>query len=358
MRRLLILCTFLLVCASQPVVVDVFSKGEGGYSCIKIPYILATPRGALIAWGEARFANCSDYTGTDLVTKRSEDGGLTWSPLSVFFGNSSAKEFNVIGNAAPVVTLKNKIVVPFNRNNHDVLVMESVDDGLTWSGPVNVTTQTNLPQWGWVGLGPPAGLVLRHGAYAGRIVVPAYHDLSHDFDGEVSHGHLIISDDEGATWRLGGVMTGLSATNECQAVELTDGTIVVNSRGFLTHRFVTNSTDGGETFGPTVETNLPEPLTGCEGSMIRPEPGSDVLLYSGLNDADILSLRYNLTLFTSKDAGLSWQPQFLIDDGPSSAYSAMVIMPNSSIGILYERSQTLQVIFVPDHISFKIIEPR
>lgn len=354
-NTLLFLFCSSIFAVTRGALVDVFSKGEGGYSCIKIPYILATPRGALIAWGEARLANCSDYTGTDLVTKRSEDGGLTWTPLAIFYSNSSETEFNVIGNAAPVVTASGRIVVPFNRNNHDVLVVSSEDDGLTWSPAVNVTLQTNLPQWGWVGLGPPAGLLLKVGPHAGRLVVPAYHDLSHDFDGEVSHGHLLFSDDEGVTWRLGGKMSGLSATNECQAAEMSDGTIVVHSRGFLTHRFVTYSTDGGETLGPTFEVNLPEPFMGCEGSTIRPYPDSDTLLYSGLHEADLLGLRFNLTLHTSKDAGRTWAPQFVIDAGPSSAYSALVVLANSSVGVLYERSQTLQVIFVPDHISFKII---
>lgn len=55
---------------------DVFGKGEGGYFCIKIPDLLHLRRsGRLLAFGEARTGSCSDYAATDLVTKRSDDGG-------------------------------------------------------------------------------------------------------------------------------------------------------------------------------------------------------------------------------------------------------------------------------------------
>ncbi len=100
---------------------DVFSAGEGGYYCIKIPVLLSTQNSTLIALGEARRPDCSvyaleimtvfslttgvclqDYTWTDLVIKRSTDGGATWSNLTVLYSNSSTTDFNVVGNAAIV----------------------------------------------------------------------------------------------------------------------------------------------------------------------------------------------------------------------------------------------------------------
>eukprot|EP00042_Codosiga_hollandica_P042198 m.384266 g.384266 ORF g.384266 m.384266 type:complete len:242 (-) comp56269_c0_seq7:873-1598(-) len=82
--------------------VDVFTAGENGYFCIKIPVLLTTQNGTLIAMGEARKPDCSDYTWTDLVIKRSTDGGATWSPLEIFYSNSTEGDSNVIGNAAIV----------------------------------------------------------------------------------------------------------------------------------------------------------------------------------------------------------------------------------------------------------------
>ena len=82
--------------------IDVFSKGESGYFCIKIPYLLKTQNNTLIAFAEARMDSCSDYAWTDLVYKRSTDNGHSWSALEVLRSNSTDETSNVIGNAAPV----------------------------------------------------------------------------------------------------------------------------------------------------------------------------------------------------------------------------------------------------------------
>ena len=63
--------------------VPVFTGGEGGYVGFRIPGILAT-QGVLLATAEGRKYSCSDYNGQhDIVLKRSEDGGRSWSPLIV-----------------------------------------------------------------------------------------------------------------------------------------------------------------------------------------------------------------------------------------------------------------------------------
>jgi hypothetical protein len=129
----------------------VFRRGEGGYYCIKIPSLVATANGTLIAFGEGRMFSCSDFTWTDLVYKRSTDGGKTWSPLKILYSNSSAEtgEHNVIGNAAPVVLAgSRRILLPFCRNNLQVLTTHSDDDGVSWSPPVNISGVVH-PSWAW-----------------------------------------------------------------------------------------------------------------------------------------------------------------------------------------------------------------
>ncbi len=95
--------------SSSSAKVDVFVMGEGGYYCIKIPYLLLTSNGTFIAFGEGRIGDCGDYAETDLVYKRSTDGGKTWSPLAVLRADTTPNNTNIVGNAGPVqVNLKQK----------------------------------------------------------------------------------------------------------------------------------------------------------------------------------------------------------------------------------------------------------
>ena len=110
-----------------------------------------------------------------------------------------------------------RIVVPFCRNNQEVWITYSEDDGQSWSAPVNISSTTTHPQWKWIGTGPPAALQLA----SGRIVVPSYHSrLPYATDGEVTHSHVLISDDGGDTWRIGGSLApSVRLSSECQAVQ-------------------------------------------------------------------------------------------------------------------------------------------
>lgn len=66
----------------------------------------------------------------------------------------------MIGNAAPVQDRgSGRILVPFCRNNHDVLLKYSDDDGVSWSTATPVPSAT-MPQWRWIGLGPPGSVYI------------------------------------------------------------------------------------------------------------------------------------------------------------------------------------------------------
>lgn len=56
---------------------EVFSKGEAGYHCIKIPYLIQAESGTILALAEGRMGSCSDFAWTHLVYKKSYDGGKT-----------------------------------------------------------------------------------------------------------------------------------------------------------------------------------------------------------------------------------------------------------------------------------------
>jgi sialidase-1 len=300
---------------------------------------------------------CDDFSGTDLVFKRSVDGGTTWSSLGIIWSNSSSEEPNVVGNAAPVQDTNGRIWMPFCRNNEEVFITFSDDDGLTWSSP-EYHPELVLEDWKWVGLGPPGGLLLS----TGRMVIPSYHTVKWKGDGCASRGHTLISDDNGVTWQIGSSEFGAPyLSNECQAVELGNGTLLINARTVSTHRIQVMSHDGGLTFEDPYQVNgLVEPIEGCEGSLIR-YPGDQktpsVLLYSGPNNNGLF--RRNMTVMKSFD-GLTWETHRIVDRGAVSYSSLQIIPPllsvtsgeTDEIGLLYERSNVMQIVFEPDEILF------
>jgi sialidase-1 len=337
---------------------DVFALGEAGYYCIKIPYQLTTAKGTLIAMAEARYLSCSDFTGTDLVFKRSTDNGTTWSPLMVLYSNTSiaTNEANVIGNAVPIQLRDSpRILVPFSRNNFEMLQTWSDDDGLTWAAPVSIPGGI-ISGWQWVACGPPGGLQLQ----SGRLFLPCYHsNWPHWTDATQSRGHTLINDDpmgDPARWRVGAVASGIQWTNEAQAVELEPNHVLVASRGLLIWRIQYESFDGGETLQPPYYVNnLTEPLDGCEGSILYHRK-YDLLFYSGTISLD--PRRFNMTLWTSSDKGRTWALETVVNPG-RTAYSSLVLMPDGdSVGLLYERSNSSDFVFLPTQISFVNVWPR
>jgi sialidase-1 len=334
---------------------DVFNFGEGGYYCMKIPYLFTTSAGTLLAFAEARYVTCDDWAATDLVFKRSTDNGTTWSKLRVVYGNSSLAQniTNVIGNAAPLqLRVNGRVLLPFCRNNNETWQTHSDDDGATWVAPARVPGGTR-PGWAWIGLGPPGGMQLA----SGRLAVASYHSYIPGTDGTITRSHLMISDDEHGhpdSWRIGGVAPGIEWSNECQVVELEPNHLLIAARGVLFSRMQIESFDGGESLEEPYYIDITEPLDGCEGSILN-HRRAGLLFYSGT--VNLNPERFNMTIWQSSDQGKSWQLGLVVDTG-RTAYSSLVIMPDGhSVGLLYERSNFTDFIFLPQHISFTTVWP-
>src|SRR2546427_5634459 len=57
---------------------NLFVAGEGGYFCYRIPALVVTTKGTILALCEARKHDCNDWDDIDIVMRRSFDNGKSW----------------------------------------------------------------------------------------------------------------------------------------------------------------------------------------------------------------------------------------------------------------------------------------
>ncbi len=312
---------------------DVYVSGQEGYHTYRIPALLGTQAGTLLAFCEGRRNGPADHGDIDLLVKRSSDGGVTWSRHRVVY----TEEGDVtIGNPCPVLDQSNgRIILPFCRDNDDVLVTFSDDDGESWSPPRDITADVKRADWTWYATGPGVGIQMRGDTFHGRIVIPCDHNSG---DG-TRESHVFYSDDGGESWALGGSIG--PGANECQVAELSDGRLMLNmrmqeeQRGF---RAVSFSEDGGETWSELcIDQRLPEPV--CQASLIPAgsvAPGGPVqLLFS--NPAKRTG-RTTLTVRLSPDDGGTWPCARVLQQG-HSAYSSLALLGDGNAACLYETGE-------------------
>jgi sialidase-1 len=334
-----------------------FRAGEGGYASYRIPAVIATTKGSVLAFCEGRRKSSSDTGEINILLRRSADGGRTFGPASVVWADG----LNTCGNPCPVVDsstgtvwllLTHNLGVDHepglttgeSKGTRTVWVTSSTDDGVTWAEPREITADVKRPEWSWYATGPGVGIQIEHGAHAGRLVIPCDHVIRGGGP-DAGNAHVIYSDDHGATWRIGGEPPE-RRYNESQVVELEDGSVMLNMRNARVGkraaspdgRGVAVSTDGGATFGPAhADSALPEPI--CQGSILRHSwkdggtPGT--ILFA--NPASVTK-RVRMTVRVSKDDGKTWPVERVIWDG-FSAYSCLVNLPGGDVGLLYEAGE-------------------
>lgn len=321
-----------------------YSNGEAGYSCFRIPSLLTTGKGNLLAFAEARKNGCGDTGDIDLVLKRSKDGGKTWSALQVVWSDST----NTCGNPVPIFDKQTgrivllatwnlgsdhekDIIHQTSKDTRRVFVLSSADEGASWSAPREITQQVKQANWTWYATGPCAGIQLQQGKYKGRLVAPCNHLEAVT---KKNYSHIIYSDDHGKSWKLGG-STPQDGVNESTVAELGNGSLLLNMRN-TTHagcRQVATSRDGGASWlAVQPDTALKEPM--CQGSLIRYAAKGHQPALVFANPADAHE-RKALTLRASEDDGASWPQQYLLYPGPA-AYSALSVKPDGNIACLYE----------------------
>ncbi|TLS42849.1 exo-alpha-sialidase [Streptomyces montanus] len=330
-----------------------FRAGQEGYASFRIPAVVSTLDGrTLLAFCEGRVGSHDDFGNIDIVLKRSTDGGRTWGPLQVAVKNGD----DLAGNPAPVVLDTGRILLVHVRNaalatedairrgkvsaadGRRVWIQHSDDDGATWSNPRDITGQTKKASWRWYATTPGHAVQLT----TGRVVVPANHSLpqtgsDNGTEGKYNGGHCLLSDDRGETWRIGYTddnTDGYINVNETTAAELPDGRLYFNTRNDSPApgtRADACSEDGGHSllkpFRP--QAGLTAPVV--EGSLLQLRD-PDVLLFSGPADPGFRAL---MTIRASTDDGITWRPAHTVDGLPA-AYSDLVRVDESTVGLLYE----------------------
>ncbi|MFI0266052.1 exo-alpha-sialidase [Streptomyces luteogriseus] len=328
---------------------------DPGYACFRIPAIVRTTSGTLLAFAEGRVLNCGDAADIDIVLKRSTDGGRTWGPLQVVTEGAG----DTHGNPAPVVdrgtgrillaetyntgrTDAGNCTVPCDRTPH---LQHSDDDGRTWSKPRDLSDEILPEHWNsWYATGPVHGIQLTRGRHAGRLVFGVNTETWNGSRVSANHAALVVSDDGGDSWRVGATDTwpigpdGVfrQKPSEVTLTERADGALLVSGREQdgtdLGHRSQTLSTDGGDSF-VTPFRDLPDLYTPqVQGATLRL---GDRMLLSAPADPD---RRRTMMVRSSYDGGRTWES---VDRGTVvttdwSGYSDMAAVDGTTVGLLYE----------------------
>ncbi|HEY1381388.1 MAG TPA: sialidase family protein [Gemmataceae bacterium] len=367
MRRIILAVGIILGALTQPRSpaaepalerTDLFEAGRGGYTLYRIPGLVVTAKGTLLAYCEARTSDKGDWGATDIVFRRSTDGGRSWSPPAKL----PAVEGPIAKNPAAVkqklgkegeVLYNNPVAIP-DRSGlvHFLFCVEydrcfytrSDDDGRTFAKPREVTEAFAAfrPEYLWqvLATGPGHGIQLRDG----RLLVPIWLSTG---TGRGAHRpscvSTIVSDDGGATWQRGTVVCAdphPANPSEAAAVQLADGRVMLNIRHEPEpHLRAVSVSDNGQTgwSPPRYDRDLPEPV--CQGTLARlseppDNPRTRVLFANPHNPGG--RQRKNLTVKLSYDEGGTWAEAKAVEPG-ASGYSDLAVGPDGTIYCFFER---------------------
>lgn len=330
---------------TDPVVTStvVFAEGSDGCHYYRIPAMCLDKDGNVVAVADRRYESLADLgyrnTSIDISTRRSTDGGRTWSPQTFIARGDTSRYLGYgFGDASLTLTRSGKIVcvmapgrgrAGFRRGLTHTAVSVSEDGGVSWSEPRLIPFPDTL-----------------HSAFAtsGKGIVDADGDillmacvLDHDYPDPMPvpwpiQPHLFYSKDEGQTWTLQATpVAGLA--DESKLALLPDGRLLASCRpGFYGPRWINTAVKDED---GVWQWEGPRPSEGLEANNCNADIlpwGKGLILHSYIKEKD---RRAGLTLAVSADGGTSWRDILTLQPG-AAAYSTMVRFKNGDVGILYE----------------------
>ncbi|MEZ0389263.1 MAG: exo-alpha-sialidase [Verrucomicrobium sp.] len=366
------------LCAAEPFLdkQELFSTSlNPEYKLVHIPGVVVTGKGTVLAWCEARKKG-GDWDQIDIILRRSTDGGKTFGEAKSIANVPGPKTKNpfalrVKGVNPDDVTYNNPVLIADRKEAgtvHMVFCLEymrcfyqqSIDDGLTWSTPEEITQTFEAFRkdydWKVLATGPNHSIQLK----TGRLVVPVW--LSTGTGGNAHRPSVtstIYSDDQGKTWKAGDVAVPCTEEwinpNETVAIELADGSVMLNVRSESKkhRRLVTVSKDGATGWSkPEFDEALLEPI--CMGGIARYSLAGDAsrggktrIVFS---NPDNLARedgkaqegknrdRKNVSVKLSEDEGKTWTVSKVLEPG-FSGYSDIVVTQDGTILCLYGKGE-------------------
>ena len=306
-----------------------FVSGTNETHTFRIPAIITATNGDIIVACDARRKSSADLghqRTIDIVYRRSSDNGKTWSPMalldSIDHGGCSDPSFVLDHETSEIFCFYNYMSQKRSNNEYRFFLQKSSDHGNMWNKPVDFTDSVAGPE-----LKDAFKFVT-----SGRGIQTSDGTLLHNYV-RVGKGLTIFgSVDHGKNWKS---ISTASPGDESKLVQLSDGSLMINSRIGPGRRHIHRSKDGGKKWTSDADYSLPDPR--CNASILHYPKGlhgnkRNVLVFC---NAASNSGRKNLAIRYSYDDGQTWSDGKVIDSGPS-AYSELSILKDGSLGIVYE----------------------
>lgn len=312
-----------------------------GVSCYRIPALATAPNGHLLAAADQRVPSCADLKGSkdiNIVLRKSTDNGKNWSEIQVIvdfpYGKSASDPAFIVDKKTKEIFLfYNFMDLENEKNVYRFHLIKSRDNGKTWSKPHDITDQICPPEW--------------HSDFK---FITSGRGVQSSLSGELLHtlvnlqrGLFVIrSQDHGKNWER--LETPIKPADESKIAVLPNGTWLINSRVNKSGmRYMHTSKDSGKSWETRPVPQLIDP--GCNASFVScfsKKKQKNLLLFV---NAKHKKQRKNLSLSVSPDGGNTWSKTKTIYAG-SAAYSSLTVLPNGDFGVLFEKDDYKEIVFV------------